>query len=114
MCAARFKTLFPLAVHIVGNKRHGGKPTISQQYPPTKLSGEGPQGERQGKSFTKPFKWTLVLVFLTYKSYLLSHINRWGFSEIVDIHPLPHKIVPPRVRGRNLKFDAKLWESVIS
>ena len=95
MCAARVKTVLPLAVHFGGPRSHWGEANISQQYPPTKLCAEGLQGDRQRKNFTKPVKRILVLWFLTSNLHLLSHINRLGISEIVDIHPPSHKIVPP-------------------
>ena len=86
-CTARFKTVFPLAVHLAGHEPCGGKPYISQQYS-LKIGCVGrPRGERQWKNCSEPVGWTFVLRFLQAKLYLVSHINRFGISEIVDISP---------------------------
>ena len=49
----------------------------------------------RGKSFTKPFNLTLMVVFLTSNKYLLYQVKRNGISEKVVLPPeTPPKIVP--------------------
>ena len=96
--AARFKTVFPLAVHLGGYIRCMGKVNISPHVPLHKLCGRGPQCDRQGKSFTKTFNLTLVTVFLASEQYLLSHVERLGISEKVVLPPeTSPKCLPLRV-----------------
>ena len=92
---ARVKTLFPLAVHLGGYIRCVGKVNISQHVPLHKLCGRGPQCDRQGKNFTKPFNLTLAVVFLTSELYWLSHVERWDISEKVVLpSETPPKSLP--------------------
>ena len=56
MSATRFKTVLPLAVHLVGHIRLGGKPNISQQDPSNGGGSGRPQSERQGKKLYKTFQ----------------------------------------------------------
>ena len=97
--AAWVKTVFPLAVHLGAFTRYGGKVNISQHVPLHKLCGRGPQCERQGKNFTKPFNLTLAVVFLTSELYWLSHVERLGISEKVGIPP---ETSPKRLFPKNL------------
>ena len=93
--AARFKTVFPLAVHLGGYIRCVGKVNISPHVPLHKLCGRGPQCDRQGKNFTKPFNLTLAVVFLTSELYWLSHVERWDISEKVVLpSETPPKSLP--------------------
>ena len=85
--AARVKTVFPLAVHLWGFTRCAEKVNISQPAPLHKLCGRGPQCDRQGKNFTKPFNLTLAVVFLTAELYWLSHRESWEISEKVVLPP---------------------------
>ena len=82
-----FKNVFPLAVHIGGYNRLGGKVKISQHHPADVCCGGTHLCERQGNSFTKPFKPTLVVVFLTCNLYLLPHVQRFGNAQNVEISP---------------------------
>ena len=81
--AARVKTVFPLAVHLGGLTPSGGNVNISQHVPLHQLCGRGPQCDRQGKSFIKPFNLTLTVVFLTSDLYLLCHVERFEISKKV-------------------------------
>ena len=93
--AARVKTVFPLAVHLWGFTRSEEKVKISQPAPLHKLCGRGPQCDRQGKNFTKPFNLTLAVVFLTSELYWLSHVERWDISEKVVLpSETPPKSLP--------------------
>ena len=83
--AARVKTGFPLAVPVWGFTRDGGKVNISQPAPLHKLCGRGPQCDRQGKNFTKPFNLTLAVVFLASKLCLLCHVEKLRISEKVGL-----------------------------
>ena len=87
MSAARVKTVFPLAVHLGGYKGHGGKPNISRNAPLHQRCGKGPQWDRQGKSFTKPFNLTLAVVFVSSELYLLSQVERLRISEKAVLSP---------------------------
>ena len=84
---ARVKTLFPLAVHLGGHNRCGGKFNTSRNAFLHQLCGRGPQCDCQGKSFTKPFNLTLVVVFLTSDLCLLTLVVRLGFLEKVVLPP---------------------------
>ena len=81
------KTVFPLAFHLGAFTRYGGKVNSSQHVPLHKLCGRGPQCDRQGKNFTKPFNLTLAVVFLTAELYWLSHRESWEISEKVVLPP---------------------------
>ena len=85
--AARVKTVFPLAVHLGGYNGHWGKVNISLPTPLHHCCGRGPQWDRQGKSFTKPFNLTLAVVFIPSELYLLSDVERLGISEKVVLSP---------------------------
>ena len=85
--ATRVKTVFPLAVHLGAFTRYVGKRNIFQHVPLHKLCGRGPQCDRQGKNFTKPFNLTLAVVFLTAELYWLSHRESWEISEKVVLPP---------------------------
>ena len=67
---------FPLAVHLGAFPLSGGKVNISQLVPLHKLCGRGPQCDRQGKNFTKPFNLTLAVAFLTSELYWLYQVER--------------------------------------
>ena len=87
VCTARFKKVFPLAVHIAGHKPSGGEAHHFTPVPSHNVVWGGPKGERQWKNFSKPFKWTLELYFLQATAYLVSHVKRFGTPEIVDGSP---------------------------
>ena len=87
MSAARVKTVFPLAVHIGGYNGHGWKVNFSRNTPPHKCCERGPQWDRQGKSFTKPFNLTLAVVFVSSELYLLSQVERLRISEKAVLSP---------------------------
>ena len=87
MSTARFKTVFPLAVHLGGYNLYGGKINISRNATLHQLCGRGPQCDRQGKSFTKPLTLTLAVVFLTSDLYLLSDVERLAISKKVVLPP---------------------------
>ena len=84
MSAAGVKTVFPLAVHLgeILDMREENQHFMESPFL-SNLGGRGPQWDRQGKSFTKPFNLTLAAVFLTLDLYLLSHVERLGISEKV-------------------------------
>ena len=73
----------------------GGKVKISRNAPLHLLCGKGPQCDRQGKSFTKPFNLTLTVTFLTSELYWLSHVERLEILEKVVLPPeTPPKTLP--------------------
>ena len=104
--AARYKSVFPLAVHLGGYIRYGGKVNTSHHVPLHELCGRGTQCDRQGKSFTEPFKLTLAVVFLTSGLYSLSHVKRLGIPENVVLPPdAPPKMPPPNSLGGEFRFQ---------
>ena len=58
---------------------------ISQNAPLHELCGRSPMCDRQGKSFTKPFNFTLVVDFIISALHLLSHVKRLGILEKVAV-----------------------------
>ena len=83
-----------------------GKVNISRNAPLHQLCGRGPQCDRQGKSFPKPFNLTLAAVFLTSDLYLLSHLERLEISKKVALPPeTPPKCLPLKVSGGNFRIQ---------
>ena len=98
--ATRVESVFPLAVHLGGYIRSERKVKIFQHIPLHYLCGRGHQCDRQGKSFTKAFKLTQLVVFLASELYWLSHVERLGISEKVVLPPeTPPKCLPKHFRG---------------
>ena len=72
-----------------------GNVDISQHVPLHQVCGRGPQCDRQGKSFTKPFNLTLAVVFLTSELYSLSHVESLEISKKAVLPPeTPPKFLP--------------------
>ena len=78
---------FSLAVDLGGYSGYGGRSHISQNATFHQLCGRGPWCDRRRKNFTKPFKLTMAVVFLTSDLYLLSHVGRLQISQKVVLSP---------------------------
>ena len=85
VCAARVKSVLPLAVHLDLDIGVFAKVNILWEASQEISGGRGALCDRQWKKFTRPVKLTLVAVLLTSESYLLSHIQRSEISQSVDI-----------------------------
>ena len=98
--------MFPLAVHMGGYSRCGEKINILRNAVLHEVCGRGPQCDRQGKNFTKPFNLTLAVVFLTSDLYWLSHVESLGISEKAVLPPeTPPKFLPLTVLGGKFTFQ---------
>ena len=77
-----FTKVFPLAVHLGDKLGHQANVTFHKMSYYQIIKGGGPKCDRQGKNFFKASNLTLAVRFLTSDTYLLSHSERFGMSEI--------------------------------